>query len=265
LRGEGGNDLYWVDDVDDVVIEQAGGGNADEVRTTLSSYTLSEEVELLRFTGTGSFVGAGNASNNRIWGGVSADTLDGGTGADTLIGGLGDDTYHVDSAGDLVQETSVAGGTDTVIFSGSAHTLAFRVENLIATSATGVSLNGNGLSNQITGGAGNDTISGGNGNDTIVGGTGNDTLNGGGNSDVFVFNAGFGADMINGFDSNPLNGQDLLDISGLGISAATFGTDVNITGVVGTGTVVSFTGSADTITLIGVNAGNVTVQDFILA
>ncbi|MBQ0919969.1 hypothetical protein KBW71_16145 [Hydrogenophaga aromaticivorans] len=262
LRGEGGNDLYQIDDVNDVVIELAGGGNADEVRTTLSSYTLADEVELLRFNGLGSFTGTGNASNNRIWGGTSGDTLDGGVGNDTLNGGQGDDTYLVDSAGDLIQD---GGGIDTVISSGAAYTLGNNVEHLISLNAVGAALNGNGLANQITGGSGADSIFGGNGNDTIEGGAGNDTMAGGGNNDVFVFNAGFGADTINGFDSNPLNGQDLLDISGLGISAATFGAEVNITGVVGTGTVVSFTGSADTITLIGVNAANVTVQDFILA
>jgi len=262
LRGEGGNDLYQIDNVNDVVIELAGGGNADEVRTTLSSYTLADEVELLRFNGLGAFSGTGNASNNRIWGGTSGDTLDGGVGNDTLNGGQGDDTYLVDSAGDVIQD---GGGIDTVISSGTAYTLGNNVEHLISLNAVGAALNGNGLANQITGGSGADSIFGGNGNDTIEGGAGNDTMAGGGNNDVFVFNAGFGADTINGFDSNPLNGQDLLDISGLGISAATFGAEVNITGVVGTGTVVSFTGSADTITLIGVNAANVTVQDFILA
>ncbi len=40
---------------------------------------------------------------------------------------------------------------------------------------------------------------------------------------------GFGDDIINGFDANPGGGQDLLDISGLGITAATFSGSVKIT------------------------------------
>jgi hypothetical protein len=79
--------------------------------------------------------------------------------------------------------------------------------------ATGLTLTGNGFGNTIVGGAGDDTIIGGAGDDVMLGGRGND---------VFAFFAGFGHDTINDFDANPLGGQDLLDISGLGITAATF-------------------------------------------
>jgi Ca2+-binding RTX toxin-like protein len=262
LDGSGGNDIYLVDDAGDVVFEAFNAGT-DEVQATMATYTLTDNVENLRFTGLGSFSGTGNGLNNRLTSGSGDDTLDGGAGVDTMLGGTGNDTYHVDNTSDFINE-ALLGGVDTV-FTTTSYSLGSNVENLVSTNATGATLRGNGLANQITGGSGADSIFGGNGNDTIEGGAGNDTMAGGGNNDVFVFNAGFGADTINGFDSNPLNGQDLLDISGLGISAATFGAEVNITGVVGTGTVVSFTGSADTITLIGVNAANVTQQDFILA
>ena len=262
LDGSGGNDIYLVDDAGDVVFEAFNAGT-DEVQATIAAYTLTDNVENLRFTGLGSFSGTGNGLNNRLTSGSGDDTLDGGAGVDTMLGGTGNDTYHVDNTSDFINE-ALLGGVDTV-FTTTSYSLGRNVENLVSTNATGATLRGNALSNQITGGSGADNIFGANGNDTIEGGAGNDTMAGGGNSDVFVFNAGFGADTINGFDSNPLDGQDLLDISGLGISAATFGTEVSITGVVGTGTVVSFTGSADSITLIGVNAANVTAQDFVLA
>src|SRR3954451_18495940 len=79
MSGGTGNDIYFVDDVGDQVIESAGQGT-DEVRTTLAAYTLTDNVENLRFTGSGSFTGTGNDLNNDIRGGASDDTLYGGGG-----------------------------------------------------------------------------------------------------------------------------------------------------------------------------------------
>ena len=81
MSGGTGSDIYFVDDVGDSVFENAGEGT-DEVRTTLSAYTLGANVEKLRFTGSGGFAGTGNALNNEIHGGASADTLIGGDGWD---------------------------------------------------------------------------------------------------------------------------------------------------------------------------------------
>ena len=89
-----------------------------------------------------------------------------------------------------------------------------------------------------------------------------------------MFAPGFGSDIITGpFDANPAGGgQDVLDVRGLGITAANFAASVLITDlgadtlvtidVNGLGTV---TGS---ITLMGVNgngANVITQQDFLLA
>ncbi|MEI7054168.1 hypothetical protein WCL09_27625, partial [Pseudomonas koreensis] len=65
------------------VVEMAGGGD-DEVRTTLNTITLANEVERLTFTGSGTFIGRGNASDNVITGGAGNDILMGGAGADQL-------------------------------------------------------------------------------------------------------------------------------------------------------------------------------------
>ena len=51
------------------------------------------------------------------------------------------------------------------------------------------------------GGADNDNLSGGNGNDIIVGGAGDDVMSGGNGNDLFAFEAGFGNDTIDGFQS----------------------------------------------------------------
>ena len=60
MFGGVGNDTYIVDNIGDVVSENAGEGT-DTVQTSLNVYTLSAEVENLTFTGTGNFVGTGNA------------------------------------------------------------------------------------------------------------------------------------------------------------------------------------------------------------
>jgi hypothetical protein len=79
-----------------------------------------------------------------------------------------------------------------------------------------------------------------------------------------VFATGFGNDIITGFDANPATGQDLLDISGLGITAADFAANVLITDL-GSDTLVTI--GADSILLLGVSgvgANTITQQDFIL-
>jgi Ca2+-binding RTX toxin-like protein len=52
--------------------------------------------------------------------------------------------------------------------------------------------------NSLSGG-GNDNLYGESGNETLAGGTGNDNLTGGLNSDTFVFDPGFGTDVITDF------------------------------------------------------------------
>jgi hypothetical protein len=97
-------------------------------------------------------------------------------------------------------------------------------------------------------------------------------MNGGTGNDTFVFATGFGNDVISAFDANPTDGQDLLDLSALGITAANFSTSVAVTDL-GADTLVEIdadglgavTGS---IVLTGVNGTGlnvITQQDFLLA
>ncbi len=58
--------------------------------------------------------------------------------------------------------------------------------------------------------------------DTIVAGAGNDVLTGGAGNDIFRFLAGFGHATITDFAPGPAGSQDLIDLSALGITAATF-------------------------------------------
>lgn len=100
LNGRGGNttmiggtgaDDYFVDNAQDSVRENSGGGT-DEVATTLNFYALGASVENLRFVGTGHFFGTGTAISNVIIGGDGNDVLRGGGGNDRLVGAIGEDT-----------------------------------------------------------------------------------------------------------------------------------------------------------------------------
>ena len=222
------------------------------------------------------------SSIENVTGGSGADTLTGSGNAqvNNLAGGGGDDTYFAD-LGDTITEAA-DGGIDTVSTTSATFTLAANVENLTFTGAGNFTGTGNGSNNVITGNGGTDvlngnggadtligngavdSLNGGAGNDILIGGAGNDVMNGGADSDIFVFADGFGNDMINQFDANATGGQDLLDISDLGITAEAFAAEVSIVDL-GNDTLVTI--GANTITLLGVNgvgANTITQEDFIL-
>lgn len=265
LVGGDGNDTYLVDSALDVVVETSSTGGIDLVRASSSSYSLSSNVENLTFVGTGSFSGAGNLSNNIIIGGDGADSLSGGAGNDRLSGGLGNDTYFVDVSTDVVVEAANS-GVDTVTSSGTSFTLSENVENLIQTGTGSATLTGNGLDNYLLGNAGANVLRGLEGNDRLEGGKGDDRLEGNAGNDIFVFGTvGFGADTIaGGFDADAAGGQDLLDISGLGITAASFSSTVTFADL---GSDLRVTvGSFGSFVLQGVgDPATVNIDDFLLS
>jgi Ca2+-binding RTX toxin-like protein len=165
MAGLGGNDTYFVTNAGDMVIENAAGGTADVVWTTLGAYTLTANVENLIYFGSGNFTGTGNALANVITGGSGNDTfiatVD--NARDTYNGGNGSDTvdYSAYSAtSPLIVDFTKA--TVTVVGSGSGANadVLSSIENFV-------------------GGAGNDTIIAAKDNiaDAFDGGGGSNTAN----------------------------------------------------------------------------------------
>ncbi len=187
MAGGLGDDSYTVDNIDDVVFEEADAGT-DTLFTTLSSYALGAHIENLVTLGTDAFAGTGNALDNRMVGTTGNDSLDGDAGADTMTGGSGHDTYTVDAADDVVIE-GADDGTDTIRTPLASLTLAADVENLVAMGLGGLMGTGNDLNNGMTGGLANDVLDGAGGNDTLDAGAGEDRLIGGTGDDTFVINA----------------------------------------------------------------------------
>ncbi len=131
-----------------------------------------------------------NPNGQAVDGDAGDNTLDTSTqgGSDVVNAGAGNDVVSTGSGDDLVQagagDDSVSGGSgNDVIFGGSGNN----------------SIDGGDGNDALDGGAGNDIIIGGAGTKSITGGLGDDTLTGGSQSDTFVFQKGFGNDLLTDF------------------------------------------------------------------
>ena len=246
----------------------------------------------------------GGAGNDALSGGLGIDTIAGGDGDDAILWAWGDGPDAMDGGANTdsatftgngvanlfkvgwngsvltdVMSGSLAsieqvhadggGGGDWLIYQGTAGATA----NLTTLTASGFAsianfanlqggagadvLTGDGAANKIIGGDGADTIAGGGANDTLTGGLGNDT---------FVYAPGAGTDSIADFDADAAGGQDLLDITGFGVTALDFGARVSIFDA-GASTIVTIDGSV-VITLAGVDGNGdnaITSADFLLS
>jgi len=244
LKGDAGDDTYLIDDIGDVVTENASAGT-DQINVSIAtangSYTLAANVEKALLTNTVAFTLTGNGSDNVITGnsavntlngGGGNDTLDGGANADILAGGAGNDVYLIDNAADAANENA-SEGTDTVR-STLTWTLGANLENLALLGTAAINGTGNALSNFLTGNSaintlsdtvggndiyqglagadilndtlGNNLLDGGLDNDTITAGTGKDLLIGGKGNDTITTGTGF--DVIS---FNKGDGQDTVN------------------------------------------------------
>ena len=213
MMGGLGDDMYFVDDAGDSVVENADEGI--DIVLTQYDHTLAANVENLSLA-DGAAINAvgndldnylgGNSNNNVLMGHDGDDTLFGQEGADTMIGGIGDDTYGVESLSDVIVENA-GEGTDTILAFISV-TLAngANIENL-ELSNSGGDINGTGNDgdnviegnwddNVLSGGAGDDIIDGGLGIDTMIGGEGSDTFYVHNTDDVVLDNSSSTLDTV---------------------------------------------------------------------
>ncbi|MEM9061265.1 MAG: LamG-like jellyroll fold domain-containing protein, partial [Pseudomonadota bacterium] len=177
----------------------------------------------------------GREEADKLFGGVGNDTLRGEGGDDTLDGGAGEDLIDggegIDTVDYSAEASPIIGILSSTGSSGAAlGDVITQVENLIGTDFGDI-IAGDSHGNTLLGGDGGDTISardgedrlegqegadrlrGGAGNDTLEGGLGNDILEGQGGSNLFVFGAGSGDDLVLDWQT----GIDLLDFEPLGL------------------------------------------------
>ncbi len=214
-RMEGGmhNDVFFVDNPGDDVIELEGGGSHDLVRSSIT-YALPAWVNDLTLTGTADIGGIGNELDNIITGNSAANFLQGREGNDTINGGAGNDhiAMHHGDFGPSEQP-----GSDSIDGGDGVDRIGFSVEGVTSTHAVAIDLGagtysiadpagtvngtvvnvedaqgsafadtirGSGGANYLEGLSGDDLIEGLGGNDQLVGGFGHQTLAGGEGNDT---------------------------------------------------------------------------------
>jgi Ca2+-binding RTX toxin-like protein len=189
----------------------------------------------------------GYGGSDSLWGREGDDEIYGGDDRDFLIGFAGNDFIDGESGNDvlrydldakyggilgvevnLAQQTAIDGfgdtdtvkniyevrGTqydDTILGDAADNVLSGRAgdDTLDAGSGDDKLYGGDG-DDWLAGEDGDDTLDGGGGDDRLYGGAGDDTLSGGLGSDTFIFDAGFGNDIITDF----IHGLDELKFYG---------------------------------------------------
>lgn len=244
-------------------ILNAGMARTDKVilGTAASEIILSGYgADVLRGYAGNDYLDSGDG-DDILEGGDGNDQLLGGAGNDIMTGGIGDDEYMVDSAGDVVVETSNGGASDYVIASVN-YTLSPHIEALALTgdarngfgNEQNNDIYGNSAVNILEGRGGNDRLYGNDGDDRLKGGNGNDYLDGGTGKDVMEGGLGNDQYVIDRIDDGivELAGQGVDEARVQGLAAYTLGANVeNMTNI---GNFVSFRGTGNA--LVNILWGN---------
>ncbi|MEO0320533.1 MAG: hypothetical protein AAF199_06545 [Pseudomonadota bacterium] len=265
VSGGAGNDTIEGDDGADILNGDGGfdtliGGNGNDL---LNGGSNADNL----FGGNGSDTLRGGDGLDRLFGEAGNDELEGNAGNDGLFGDLGNDTLRGQSGDDRL----FGGASFDTLYGGSGQDQLFggsNADNLFGGNGNDVIFGEHGA-DRLFGELGNDTLNGGTFDDVIFAGAGFDVLNGGAgndrlfgnfNWDIFVFENGFGNDVIGDFDQ--ANAFERIDLSA--VSNITNFSDLanNHLSQDGNGNAV-ITDGANTITLTGVSANALTAGDFI--
>lgn len=278
LHGEDGNDTLYGGDGNDTLYGGAGndtlyggagnddmsGGDGDNVFVFEGSAFGDDSIDAY---GSSSTTLKYDANGPKI---INIEkAVDGGTfltitydnGATTRITNIED-----------LGSVKVARGSDPAVAVGTS----FTVDDNIVVGTMGDDLIDNGGNDALSGGndtiyggAGNDIILAGKGNDTLYGGSGNDTLDGGKGNDTLI--GGTGADIFiasQGHDRvlDFVSGTDRIDMTFIygelsiqGVSS--FSALLDQMTQVGNDTVITIA-DGHTMTLVGVQKGSLTAEDF---
>jgi Ca2+-binding RTX toxin-like protein len=225
----------------------------------------------------------GSGGNDYLSGSDGNDVLLGGSGADYLHGGSGiDRAEYTDATAGVLADLQYA-GRNTGIAAGDTYVSIENLygsrfdDNLRGDAAANVLwghngndrlygrggndiLYGQGGNDILYGQGGNDRLIGNGGNDRLYGQGGNDRLYGGAGGDTFVFQNGFGQDKIEDFNISRSGER----ISLGAVSKITSFTDLtnNHLSQSGSNAIID-DGQGNTITLLGVNMGDLAANDFL--
>ncbi|MEB3359464.1 MAG: calcium-binding protein [Synechococcales bacterium] len=225
MAGGAGNDIYYVDDAGDRVVEAFNSGT-DRIESSLGLTNLTSYANVENLTLIGEAVNGygndlnnhiiGNSLNNYLVGSRGVDSLEGRAGNDTLVatdtltdrlsGGVGDDRYILRAANAAIIIENANEGYDSISLEFSA--LDYRapdnvevinvkgnVERVFGNNR-GMVITGNDGMNYLAGGSGVDRLWAAKGNDTLVSGEGNDFLYGEDGDDLLL--GGAGSDQLHG-------------------------------------------------------------------
>ena len=197
MIGGAGNDGYFVDNIGDMIVENAAEGN-DTVNTTITfSIENIANVEIFKLIGADDIDGVGNSLDNRIFGNNGQNVIFGGAGDDeikavnsndTIYGGLGDDFVFAGKGNDYVEGGD---GIDRLLGGiGDDIVLGQDGDDAVLGKAGKDILYGGAGDDGLQGHSGTDQLFGGDGNDILRGGIGNDENTGGSGADIFRFEQG---------------------------------------------------------------------------
>lgn len=229
MSGGDDNDTYLVDNIGDVVTENANEG--DDTVFTSVSYNVPANVEVLIMHGNGDLNSTGTAVRDQIFGNSGNNIIDGAGGFDVMQGFAGDDTYAVDHSMDAVIEAAGEGYDNVYSSIDYAIDENQEIESALLT-GNAVVLRGSNSNNQLIGNDQVNVIDGRGGSDYMLGGLGDD---------IFQISPENGAvDVIGDFSNGTAGVGDRIAFSGFGAATTTViqvsATSFEVRDSLGTGT-----------------------------